>query len=96
MTAPTPDPKLFGEQLVPLSEVPTLLPRRRNRKVHYQTVYRWTRKGVNGRRLESIKVGRTRFTSIEALKRFIDDSTVIVGSDSHAKAVEEALERAGI
>ena len=34
------------------------------------TIWRWYRKGVAGVKLETICIGRTRYTSVEALQRF--------------------------
>ena len=59
------------DSLVHLREVPDLLPRRRGRKVHLSTVYRWTDRGVGGTKLETLKVGGVAYTSQEALARFI-------------------------
>jgi hypothetical protein len=44
--------------------------RRRGRKPHISTFYRWADKG-----LETIQVGGQRCTSVEALQRFFDRST---------------------
>ncbi|GJM20470.1 MAG: hypothetical protein DHS20C15_03850 [Planctomycetota bacterium] len=60
-----------ADTLVHLREVPDLLPRRRGRKVHLSTVYRWTDRGVGGTKLETLKVGGVAYTSQEALARFI-------------------------
>ncbi len=38
---------------------------------HLGTRYRWTLKGVRGAKLESILIGNRRFTSTEAIGRFI-------------------------
>jgi len=38
---------------------------------HPATVWRWSQRGVRGVRLESILVGGKRFTSREAIERFI-------------------------
>jgi hypothetical protein len=36
------------------------------------TVWRWAREGVRGVTLETVRVGGRRFTSAEAVRRFID------------------------
>ena len=60
-----------AEQLLPLSEVPRVLPPRPNGKpLHVSAVYRWAQRGRRGQRLETVKIGGTRYTSIEALQRF--------------------------
>lgn len=64
---------LASEQVVSLHDVPRRLPRRRGgRPVHVSCVYRWTTRGCRGLILESIQIGGTRCTSIEALTRFFD------------------------
>ena len=61
------------EQLVHVRMVPRLLPPRPNgRRVHISAVYRWMSRGVRGVRLESVKVGGSTYTSVEALQRFAD------------------------
>jgi len=59
------------ETLVPLREIPNLLPVRRNgKKLHISAVYRWTTSGVRGVRLDSVRIGGTCFSSLQALQRF--------------------------
>lgn len=59
------------EQLVPLQQVPRLLPPRLSgKRVHVSAIYRWAQRGVRGNRLEVIRVGGTTYTSREALQRF--------------------------
>jgi hypothetical protein len=62
---------LMQEHLVPMREVPKLLPVRPNGKpLHVSACYRWIDKGVHGTRLESVTIGGTTYTSREALQRF--------------------------
>ena len=61
---------LLSEQPIPFSEVPSLLPRRNGKKVHYMTVHRWAKRGARGRVLESTLIGGVRYTSLAALNRF--------------------------
>ena len=64
---------ISNEQLVPLREVPELLPPRpTGKKVHISAVYRWSRRGIRGVRLDVITIGGTTYTSKEALQRFGD------------------------
>ena len=59
------------ENLMAMSAVPKYLPRRSNNKpVHVATVYRWALKGLDGTKLETIKVGSTTYTSTQAVQRF--------------------------
>ena len=60
------------EQAIPLADVPRYVPKRRGKKVHYSTVYRWATKGARGRKLETILSGGLRYTTIEAVQRFLD------------------------
>jgi hypothetical protein len=58
---------------LPLVQVPKLswLPRRRRgRKIHVSTIFRWVERGIRGTRLEAMRVGGTLCTSEAALKRF--------------------------
>jgi hypothetical protein len=49
------------------------LPRRRHRKrPNVSTLYRWARQGVRNVHLETIRVGGTLCTSVQALQRFFD------------------------
>ncbi|MGC3967715.1 MAG: DUF1580 domain-containing protein [Pirellulales bacterium] len=60
-----------NEHLVPLAEVPLLLPASRSgRPVHLSAIYRWAMKGLKGIRLETLQCAGRRVTSREALSRF--------------------------
>jgi hypothetical protein len=62
---------LMQEHLVPVRDVPKLLPLRSNGKpIHLSACYRWMEKGIHGTRLEAVRVGGTTYTSREALQRF--------------------------
>ena len=45
------------------------------RGVHYNTICQWADNGVKGVILDSIRIGRRRFTSKEAIQRFIEEKT---------------------
>ncbi len=61
------------DTLLTLAEAAKMLPRRRrSRKPHVSTLYRWTVSGCRGVILESIQIGGTRATSLEALQRFFE------------------------
>lgn len=67
---------LATENLIPLNEVPKLLPRRRTgRPIHLSAIYRWRQKGIRGIRLETTTLGGTTYTSKEALARFAEALT---------------------
>ena len=60
------------ERCIPIGEAPKNIPGRPS----LASVYRWMTDGVRGGvRLESIVVGGQRFTSIEAIGRFIERTT---------------------
>lgn len=64
------------ENLIAFRDVPKRLPRRPNGKtIHISVVYRWASKGIKGVILESLCVGGTQYSSIEALQRFADAIT---------------------
>ena len=61
------------EAVLTLAQAAAELPRRRRgRKTHVSTLYRWTVSGCRGIILESIQIGATRATSREALQRFFE------------------------
>jgi len=82
------------EQAITLAEVVNHLPKRNGKKVHYSTVYRWTTKGARGRVLESRLVGGIRYSTVEALQRFMnpEDSP----QQETTLAIDQALTRAGM
>lgn len=98
------------EQLVRLTDVPKLscLPlRRKGKQLAVSTVFRWATRGLNGRVLESLKVGGQRCTSLEALGRFFARETFqsAISSQSQLPAnskaksshsVEAELDKLGI
>jgi len=57
--------------LLSLKEAAAVLPGRRSAR----TVWKWATSGVNGVVLETVFVGRERFTSPERIERFISEST---------------------
>jgi hypothetical protein len=69
---------IASDTVIPLSMVGDYCPRRRaGKKVHSSTAQRWAKTGCvadDGTRvtLETIRVGRTLCTSVEALQRFFD------------------------
>jgi len=62
-----------NENLITLSAAAKRLPqRRRGKRPHASTLFRWTTRGLRGVVLESTQVGGTRCTSLEALQRFFN------------------------
>jgi len=72
---------VFDETVITLSEAAKRLPRiRAGKRPHPATLYRWISAGRKSHRgtivhLESVKVGGTTCTSLEALQRFFDRLT---------------------
>lgn len=65
--------KIQAGEPVPLDEASKLFP---GRPPHRATVFRWAMRGVNGVRLETFKVGgRTRYTNLAAVLKFIRRTT---------------------
>jgi hypothetical protein len=61
------------ETLLTLAQVAEEHPRRRkDRKTHVSTLYRWSIAGCRGVRLETIQIGGTRCTSQQVLQRFFE------------------------
>jgi len=72
---------VFNEEVVSFAEAAKRLPKVRNgKKLHLSTLFRWAQAGKVANdgmrvRLETIQVGGTRCTSLEALQRFFDRLT---------------------
>jgi hypothetical protein len=65
-----------NEEILTFQEAVERLPRRRQGKRSApSTIYRWSSGGLRGVVLESICIGGTRCTSVEALERFFDRLT---------------------
>ena len=94
------------ETVLSLTEASRLLPRRRGGKhPHVSTLYRWASVGLDGVRLDTIRIGGTLCTSIRALQRFFEAISGIGKShdsssnDARVRAVDSAkreLEQEGI
>lgn len=98
---------IHNEELLTLSGAAKRLPHgRAGKPVHVATIHRWASPGgLQGVRLETIKIGGVRYTSAEALERFIakcsaDDARQEPQSTrQRQRAIATAaaeLERAGI
>ena len=58
---------LSTEALVPWQQVAKHVPG----QPHISTLHRWRLKGIKGRRLETLSIGGRRFSSLQAISRFI-------------------------
>lgn len=64
--------QIDSEAVVSLTEATKIIPPRNGRRVAISTLWRWCRKGINGVRLEYIRMGRNIVTSHEAIARFFE------------------------
>jgi hypothetical protein len=104
---------VFSETVVTLTEATKRLPKlNESKRLHVTTMYRWVQRGCLSKdgttvRLETIKIGGTTCTSLEALQRFFDqlngDTAVrtprTITSKSRLRQIEAAereLREAGI
>jgi hypothetical protein len=85
------------EQVIRIGEAPRYIPGR----PHIASVYRWLSRSTNP--LETLMVGGRRFTSVEALYRFIERCnpsatlpTPMAGRERQIERAEAELTRAGI
>lgn len=65
---------LEHEELISLHAAARLVPSSRTpgtSGIHVATIHRWSRKGIKGKRLETVLVGGVRYTSAAALARFV-------------------------
>lgn len=61
--------------------------------VHLKTVRRWSHSGVNGVKLETISIGRRRYTSEAAFARFVEALNPQSRSQQPGPAQGETLSR---
>ena len=59
------------ERLISMAEAGKYLAQRTGHRPYLCTLYRWALRGVKGRRIETVLVGRQRYTSVEAINRFM-------------------------
>ena len=75
------------EELITFAQAADDLPRRRRgRKTHVSTLYRWSAAGCRGIRLETIQVGGSCCTSRDALQRFFERLTLARSEAGDANA----------
>lgn len=94
---------VLNERLLTLSAACRVFPRRkRGKRLHVATLYRYTTRGCRGVVLESVQCGASRCTSREAIARFIAQLSgarsqnlpnALPASDV---AVEDALRKLGL
>ena len=79
------------EHIVSLTEAAQSVP---PRGVHASTCYRWVYRGIRGVRLESIFIGGSRMTSLEALARFFDATTATANGQPAPTSTPRQREKA--
>jgi hypothetical protein len=96
------------ERLLPLGMAAAEVRRITGMKTHISTVYRWTTVGCRGVRLEFLLVGARRFTSREAISRFLERLTAqaqgtaagtpptTAARQRQLERIDEELDQAGI
>ncbi len=76
---------LSRESLITLSAAAKSVPNRPSTS----TIWRWHARGVKGVRLETVVVGGTRYTTLEAMQRFADRLTSDPGQDSGSRTTTQ-------
>jgi len=61
---------LQNETVGSFTEIANQLPRINGRRVHCASLWRWARRGIQGHRLETRRLGARFCTSVEAVERF--------------------------
>lgn len=62
----------FAADLIRVSDVAKQFNSKSGKRLHVSTPHRWSSRGVGGHKLATIKIGGTRYTTIEELKRFLN------------------------
>lgn len=97
---------LQNEELLCFADAAKRLPNgKAGKPVHIATIHRWAARPIQGAKLESLRIGGVRYTSVEALARFIEacnsegteptTRTITRRKRDHDKATRD-LEAAGI
>jgi len=81
---------IHTEDLMPVSGVPKILTTR----PHVSSCWRWVYVGVRGIRLETVIVGGRRYTSREAVDRFVSQTTASADGRPARTRTEKQRERA--
>ncbi|MBD3672748.1 MAG: DUF1580 domain-containing protein [Planctomycetaceae bacterium] len=80
---------LDAETLISLPEAAEALPN----KPCLTTMHRWRVEGIAGVKLETLKIGHRRYTSREAVRRFITESTAASEREVIQPEMSEVSER---
>lgn len=82
---------LQHDDFITFYDVPALLPEvRPGKRVHWQTVRRWSRKGIRGVKLKVQPVGHRRLTTVAWVEEFL---AALAARDIPPEAVETTRKR---
>lgn len=84
---------ISAETLLTLSAAAKRIPGRNGKGVHLGTIGRWAFDGRRGVVLESLVIGGQRYTSVEALQRFVERLNGASLEDESTPAAPSLLER---
>jgi len=95
-------PDILDEDMLPLTDAAKELPDR----PHCGTLHRWRTRGIRGVKLEAALIGGRWFTSRQALRRFVRNTTLAavanqgnsarVADNSGDLTTDQALDKAGL
>lgn len=84
---------LRSEKLMTLRQAAAYFPGRSGDGVSEASTWRWVLKGLRGVKLESTKIAGTRYTSQEAIERFIAATSVDSGPQQEAPRTQRRRQR---
>lgn len=68
-----------GEPVMTFTEAAGWFERRFGRRPNVATIWRWAIRGLRGVRLQTIALGRYRYTTRSAIERFIEQTSAVIG-----------------
>ncbi len=81
---------IVTETVIPIAGAPQHIPGRPS----VATVWRWVLSGTRAGKLESILIGGRRFTSVESIQRFAEQSTAAANGDATPVRTSRQRDRA--
>jgi len=76
--------EVTAETLIQFRDLPKWTKDHLGRRIHPSTLHRWRLRGTRGVKLETLLVGGTRYTSVEALNRFFATTTAAADGESYS------------
>ena len=86
---------LATENILSLSDAARALPKVDGKQPHISSLWRWTKHGVRGVRLEHARIGNRIVTSAEALNRFANNLAAAEQQPQHTTAASAKRQLAG-